>query len=245
MAGWKKHNPWVGPGIKPGEVSETGDTKDTYLMDETTQAYPGYMPQRYVAPKMGPQKENAGEVGDGTVPNNTDRGNYGHGVIVDSEVWDKDHTRKDKSDLVPQVMPEEEDQREYDPIKVTIVDKSPDEIIKMYVDTYTWNGVPTNTAQGSNTQAGNSLVRILYKDPRRKRAIIAVSNMQAGSVPKIYPSSGNAHGFPIPAATAVPLELTTTEEVWAAGATTADSFTISVLTERCVNSDPYLPDGKA
>jgi hypothetical protein len=245
MAGWKKHDPWKGSGIKPGEVSMTGDTVDNVQPEDTgnNQFYPGYMPQRYISPKMGPQKHNAGEVGDGTVPNNTDRGNYGHGVIVDSEVWDKDHSRKDASDGVPQVMPEEEDQREYDPVKVTIVDKSPDELTVMSVSTYIVTMPSSSTGGGQPTQSGLTPIRILGKNPRRTRAIVAISNMQGGSIPVLLTQeqSNPAYGFPIASATTFPLVLYTTDAAWVMGSTMADSFTVCVIEESAKNSDPYYP----
>jgi hypothetical protein len=226
---------------KPGQVAQTSEDPDMDLPQAygENQFYPGYIPQRYIPPVAPVEIDNAGEVGDGTVPNNTDRGNYGHGVLVDSHVTAKDHSQKDKSDFVPQVMPEKADQFEYEPIKVTVVGEDPDEIIRMNIATYIVNTPASTAGGGQPTVTGLTPQRVLGHDPRRRRAVIAISNMQGGSVPVMLTQeqSSPAYGFPIASATTFPLELFTTEEVWVSGSTATDSFTVTVLAERYVNAD--------
>jgi hypothetical protein len=245
MAGWGKQNGDMRGNHQaaPGQVSESSNELETIQSGPDQMTYRGYVPQRYIPPGQIAAKHNAGEVGDGTVPNNTDRGNYGHGVEVDSEVWAKDHSRRDVTDQVPQVMPEEEDQREYDPIKVTIVDKSPDELIKTTITTV---NITANTpsAQGTNAATGMTPIRILGKDPRRTRAYVTVISFTSGGTASngvasqaVVLNSQNqppVYGFPLQSTR---MEILATDEVWVAGQNIADVGIIGVYAERAVNSD--------
>lgn len=244
--GWgsKKIHP-----AQPGQVSMQSEDGDTVIPDDVTMTYPGFIPQRYIRPVMLDTHDiipakNGEEVighepGDGTVPNNTDRGMYGHGVIVDSDVAPKNHSRHDLTDNVKQRMPVLEDNFQYDPIKVTVVDKLPDERQVLSVATYhiTTQGSANG---GQPMQTGLTPIRIAGKDPFRTRLIVAISNMQGGSTPMLLTSEQTipSYGFPLSAAANQPMPLFTSEELWVSGIATTDDFVVCVIYERSVQNDP-------
>lgn len=246
----------------PGQVSENDTDRDPAaqrsIHDRTgkgTAAYGGYIPQRYTRPMVGYEHHvesvDSGnlqgrighEPGDGTVQNNTWRGDYGHGVIVNSDVSVQDHTRHNLTDDVTQVMPEHEDLRLADPIKVEVVNRDPDFRVVMNIGTF--HVTTQGTAMGGQPmQTGLTPIRVAGKDPHRTRMIIGISAMVGGSNPVLLTSeqSSPLYGFPIASATVTPLTLFTTEEVWVSGQALTDDFTVSVVVERNNNVDPFAGD---
>lgn len=235
---------------QPGQVSEEACDYDL-VSGPDQMTYRGYVPQRYIPPGQPQVHQNAGEEGDGTVPNNTDRGNYGHGAVVDSEVWAKDHSRRDITDQTPQYMPEHIDQKEYDPIKVTVVDRYADETVMPNIFTVQIGTIAVS-AQGQPTSNGLTPIRILGRDPARKRALIYVPNFTSGgnnvlgnaSTPVILTSENQLpqYGFSLTASYQRPVEVFTNEELWVAGQNAADLGVVSVYIERAVNADRLLHD---
>jgi hypothetical protein len=145
-------------------------------------------------------------------------------------------------------MPEAEDQREYDPIKVTIVDKSPDELIETRITTVTLTA-NTQVAAGTNVQTGMTPIRILGKDTRRTRSYITVVSFTSGGTASngvasqaVLLNSENqppVYGFPLQATR---MEILATDELWVAGQNVADVGIIAVYSERAVNADAYRHD---
>lgn len=230
---------------RPGQVSQEG-TETTVEAGPDAMAYPGFIPQRYISPLMGPQHAEGG--GASAVPNNTLRGTESHGVQVDSHVGPRDShdavgmTKED--DFLPQEMPEASDQNEYPPVKVEVVNRDPDEIITSY--TTTVNIVPTAATQasGSATNTGITPIRILGQDPHRTRAYISVvsftsGGMAANGVASQVVLMGDSnqppvYGFPIGTTR---IEVNTTNDLWLAGQNVADAGVVAVYVERTTNAD--------
>lgn len=251
-----------GKQAEPGQVSQSGRQTEHEWVDGG-QSYPGYTPQRYHRPVMGYEHSvesshegnfeyEGGHVpGDGTVPNNTWRGQYGHGVIVDSDTQPQDHSRHHLSDDVPQVMPEADDQREMPPVKVEIVNRDPDQMLKPTIITVQL-GEAATTTQGSPTANGLTPVRLLGRDPHRKRAYVYVPNFVSGgnnalgnvSTPVMMTSVSGLpqYGFALSLTFAASVELNTTEEIWVCGQNAADTGVVCAYIERAVNADPLHKD---
>lgn len=239
--------------IRPGMVSETGDTKDTFRGDADSLNYPGYIPPGYIRPVMGPQEHESG--GQSAVANNTDRGTESHGVQVDSHVQPKDSGDAvrftEKSDRSPQKMPEHDDNEialRYEPIKVEIVNQDPDEITRITTTTVTI--IPTaNTASGSATATGITPIRVLGKDPHRTRAYLFVVSFTSGGLAAngvasqaVVIASENqppVYGFPLGTAR---MEIQATDEVWVSGQNAADGGVVAVYAERSTNADRLYGD---
>jgi hypothetical protein len=234
--------------IQPGDVSQ--ETREsTYEGGPDTEEYPGYLPQRSYGPVMyekpGFSDVRRGEMahlghvpGDGTVEPNKWRGGYGHGVIIDSDAHQAEWSRNRSDDYVDQVMPEHDDQDLREPVKVEVVNRNPDFIVVMNINTFHISSQALSGG-GQPAQSGLTPVRILPKDPHRTRAVIGLSNVVGGSVPMMLTSEQSlpAYGFPIPVATTQVFVLYTTEEVWVSGSLATDDFVVAVMIERNINSD--------
>lgn len=245
--GFKKHR--MGE-IRPGMVSETGSTVDTYEGGPDSMAYPGFIPPAYsrpIAPEL--QREGGGH---DAVPTNTDRGTESHGVQLDSHVGPKDSrdavAQTEKSDRSPLNMPEHDDMVEYPPVKVEIVNQDPDEITRITTTTVTI--IPTaNTASGSATATGITPIRVLGKDPHRTRAYLFVVSFTSGGLAAngvasqaVVIASENqppVYGFPLGTAR---MEIQATDEVWVSGQNAADGGVVAVYAERSTNADRLYGD---
>jgi len=236
--------------IQPGDVSQT-ETDSTYLDGPDTMAYPGFIPPAYARPLAPELQHESG--GHDAVPTNTDRGTESHGVQVDSKVGPKDSLRAvgeltEKSDRNRMLMPEADDNVEYPPIKVEIVNQDPDEISRITTTTVTI--IPSaGTASGSVAATGITPIRVLGKDPHRTRAYLFVVSFASGgnsangtASQAVVLSSENqppVYGFPLGTAR---LDVYATDEVWVSGQNLADAGIIAVYAERSTNADRLYGD---
>lgn len=234
--------------IQPGEVSETSEDASTYGGSPDSMQYPGYQPQMYVRP-VAPHMWHQG----GEVPNNTDRGTEAHGIYVDSHVHPKDQGGEelvDQTSYVAQVVPEAHT-KELPPVKVEVVEQYKNEIIRSGVMTVQLL-TESVSAQGGPTQNGMTPIRILGKDPHRKRAFIYVpfftsgGNSALGLVSNIVllvrQSDLPQYGFSLAATYQQPMVVETTEELWIAGQNANDTGVVCVYVERVVNEDRLSKD---
>jgi hypothetical protein len=220
-------------------VEERRDPNDPRTHSIYTMQYPGYEPQRYVMPKPIPDDRGV----EGEVHNNVDRGTHWHGEDehLAGEPHDKDVASPHLNhSLIDQVYPEHNNEDYCPPVRVEVVGKDPIQTVVMTIGTFhiTTQGAANG---GQPSQNGLTPVRILGKDPHRRRAVVGLSNVTGGSVPVLLTGeqSSPAYGYPIPAATNEQFELFTTEEAWVSGSLASDDFIVAVMIERVINADPY------
>lgn len=216
-------------------------TTTAVLENATTEAYPGFIPQRYIRPVQAPSDEGHRSGGvNRYAENNIDRGTEDHGVDVDSHVHAKDdgksgfeahgHNHSGISDSVAQILPDDEDilDEEY-PVPVRIVRDEPIEDVRSVIDSYI-------VIAG----AGLTPVRVLGRDRKRTKAIIGTVGTVTGNAVVVSGVNGNpAYGFPLGGALTQPLITAATDELWVSGQTASDTFTVAVFIERTTNADPH------
>lgn len=222
-------------GKKPSPAAEyppIEETDSAVLYDPKTQAYPGFVPQRYISPLLPVRQDEEGEVA-----NNVERGTEAHGLYGDSNVHPKDAQVLDyekTTDGVTEILPEyEAGEDKYDPINVRIVDEKPNEITRVVIG----SAVIQPNAQGGAT-APNPPVRLVGQDPKRTRVLIGTSGTVTGTLVLLTDlNQSPAYGFPLPAANAQPLEIRGDQELWVSGVAAADTGTVVTMAERRVNGD--------
>ena len=249
--GWNKAQQ-----AKPGQVSESG--RESQIVESPdNMAYPGFVPQMYMRPVMDDTVNQIDYMGGcaSAVPNNTLRGTESHGVQVDSHVGPRDSVDAvgdltEKSDWLPQNMPEKADTVEYEPIKVQITNQDPDQIIRVTTNTVNITPAPaTLTGQGRDVATGITPIRILGKDPRRTRAYVYVVSFTSGgnaangvASQAVLLSAENqppTYGFPLGSTR---MEVLATDEVWVCGQNVGDAGIIAVYAERAINADRLYGD---
>lgn len=204
------------------------ETESAVLENATTEHYQGFIPQRYIRP-IAPHQETE----HGQVPNNTLRGTEAHGLYIDSDVAPQnapqlhyEETHDDERVVHPQY---DHATDAYPPVPVRIVDQKPVEITRINVNQY--------------PVVGTTPVRILGQDDKRVRALVGTSGTVTGTLYLLTDvnSSPVMTGFPLPAATAQPLEIRGDQELWASGGISTDAGSIAVYVERVVNGDAEHP----